>query len=395
MTGHSRWSDGALRQSLSELSPFERRAVPDVPLATRLLRREAPDVALVEIENLLAGARPVELSVRQVSRIAEQYRLSSTSAAKVNLAVYAKAYRIFVDDNRLSDSEAAYLDDLRRILSISDRDITAIERETLIPRLEETVTMLVEDGIVSLSERAAIDQLAKDLRVSTLVRQEFSAKPLARLLNKALAERLTGRRMSDEDFDAFVEVARNLGIHPSFDNAAPEAMQRCAFLWRIESGEFPIIRASVQLRDDELCHFAAAARWLESRSRPFAASPYGLDATVRVERGMAYRVGALRPRRLTVDELSEVDTGTLYLTSQRVIFQGADHSFAQGLESLRSVDVFADGIALERDDNHHPHLVLDDQAEAAAVLLTSLLRETPAGRTVDSTASRSTEVRDR
>ena len=395
MTGHPRWSDGALRQSYSEPSPFERRVVPEIPLAARLLRREAPDIALIEIENLLSETRPVELTVRHVSRIAEQYRLSPSSTAKVHLAIYAKAYRIFIDDNRLSDAEASYLYELRRVLSISDDDVTAIERDTVIPRLEETVSMLVEDGIVSLAERAAIDQLANDLRVSTLVRQEFSAKPLARSLNKALAERLAGRRMADDEFDAFVEVARNLGVHPSFDNAPPESLQRSAFLWRMESGEFPIIRASVQLHDDELCHFAAGARWLESRSRAFPSSPFGLDANVRVPRGSAYRVGVLRPRRLTVDELVEIDTGTLYLTSQRVIFQGADQSFSQGLETVRSVDVFADGIAFERDNHRQAHLALDDQAEAAAVLLTSLLRETPAGRTLDNGTSLLTELRDR
>jgi hypothetical protein len=319
--------------------------------------------------------------------------LSPSSTAKVHLAIYAKAYRIFIDDNRLTDAEASYLYELRRVLSISDEDITAIERETLIPRLEETVSMLVEDGIVSLAERAAIDQLANDLRVSTLVRQEFSAKPLARMMNKALAERLTGRRMAEEEFDAFVAVGRNIGIQPSFDNATPESLQRCAILWRMESGEFPIIRASIQLHDDELCHFAAGARWLESRSRTFASS-VGLDATIRVPRGTSYRVGALRPRRLTVDELAEIDTGTLYLTSQRVIFQGVERSFSQGLETLRSVDVFADGIAFEREDNRHPHLALDDQAEAAAVLLTSLLRETPAGRTAENGMSRLAELRD-
>lgn len=395
MTGHPRWSDGALRQSYSEPSPFERRAVPEIPLAVRLLRREAPDIALIEIENLFATTRPVELTVRHVSKIAEQYRLSPSSTAKVRLAIYAKAYRIFIDDNRLTDAEASYLYELRRVLSISDEDITAIERETLIPRLEETVAMLVDDGIVSLAERAAIDQLANDLRVSTLVRQEFSAKPLARMMNKALAERLAGRRMAEEEFDAFLAVGRNIGIQPSFDNATAESLQRCAFLWRMESGEFPIIRASIQLHDDELCHFAAGARWLESRSRTFASSPYGLDAaTIRVPRGSSYRVGALRPRRLTVDELSEVDTGTLYLTSQRVIFQGVEQSFSQGLETLRSVDVFADGIAFEREDNRHPHLVLDEQAEAAAVLLTALLRETPAGRMADNGLSRSAELRD-
>ena len=98
---------------------------------------------------------------------------------------------------------------------------------------------------------------------------------------------------------------------------------------------------------------------------------------------------------MTVDELTEVDTGTLYLTSQRVIFQGADQSFTQSLDALGSVDVFADGIAFERDADRHPHLVLDDQSEAAAVLLTSLLRETPTGRSVDNSTSRSNELTER
>lgn len=395
MTGQSRWSDGALRHSKSEASPFERRGVPEVSLKARLLRRESPVIALIEVENLLADSPPIQLSVRHLTRIEEKYRLSTSSAAKLHLAIYAKAYRAFVADNRLSDSEASYLDDLRRLLTIADEDVIAIERETLIPRFEETVATLIEEGLVTIDERAAIDQLANDLRVSPVIRQELHSKPLAQMLNKALAERLTSRRMSDEEFEEFVEIARHIGIHPSFDNATAESMHRCAFLWRIESGEFPIIRASVQLRDDELCHFVAAARWLESRSRTFASSESAPDATVRVPRGAAYRVGVSRPRRLTVDELAEVDTGTLYLTSQRVIFQGTDHSFAQGLDALQSVDVFADGIAFERDADRHPHLVLDDHAEAAAVLLTSLLRETPAGRSSDNSMSRSSELTDR
>ena len=375
--------------------PFERRRVPQVPFAARLLRRESPAIALIELENLLVGANPAELSLRHLLRIEEQYRLSRPSAAKLHLALYAKAYLTFIADNRLSDSEASYLDDLRRLLSISEEDVIALERETLIPRFEEMVTTLIEDGIVTLDERAAIDQLANDLRVSPVIRQELHSKPLAQMLNKALAERLTSRRMSDEEFDGFVELARHLGIHRSFDNATAESMHRCAFLWRIESGEFPIIRASVQLHDDELCHFVAAARWLESRSRTFTTSQYALDSTVRIPRGMMYHLSATRPRRLTVDELAEVDTGTLYLTSQRVIFHGTDQSFAQSLDTLRSVDVFADGIAFERDADRHPHLVLDNQAEAAAVLLTSLLRETPEARSVDTAMSRSNELTDR
>ena len=395
MTGQSRWSDGALRQFATEPSPFERRGVPEVSFGARLLRRESPAIALVALENLLADCRPVQLSLRHIARIESRYHLSSPSAAKIHLALYAKAYRAFIANNRLTDAEASYLDELRRLFVISDDDIISIERETLIPRFEEMVTTLIDEGIVTLDERAAIDQLANDLRVAPAIRQELHSKPLAQKFNKALAERLTGRRMSDDDFGDFVDIARHLGIHPSFDNATAESMHRCAFLWRIDSGEFPIIRASVQLRDDELCHFAAAARWLESGSRTYAASQNAPDATLRVTRGDAYRVGAVRPRRLTVDELSEVDTGTLYLTSQRVIFQGTDNSFAQSLDTLKSVDVFADGIAFERDANRHPHLVLDDQAEAAAVLLTCLLRETPPGRTVDNSTSRLNELTDR
>jgi hypothetical protein len=395
MTGHSRWSDSASRRSSSDLSPFEWREVPEVPFSARLLRRESPDIALIEIENLLASAQPVELSVRHIARITELYRLSPASAAKVHTAIYAKAYRVFAADNRVSDSEASYLQELRRILSITDDDIIAIERETLVPRFEEMVASLIDDDMLTLGERAAIDKLANDLRVSSALREELHSKPVARMLNKAVAERLAGRQMLDEEFDAFVEIARHLGIHRSFDNATRESMQRCAFLWRIDSGEFPVIRASVQLRDDELCHFVAAARWLESRSRSFASSQYATDASVRVPRGQSYRVGVMRPHRLTVDELAEVDTGTLYLTNQRVIFQGVDYGFAQDLESLRSVDVFADGIAFERDADRHPHLVLDEQAEVAAVMLTCLLRETQAGRSVDATQSRSIELMDR
>ena len=134
MTGQSRWSDGAVRHSITQPSPFERRGVPEVSLGARLLRRSAPASAIVALENLLADTPPLQLSIRHIARIEAQYRISSSSAAKIHLALYAKAYRVFIADNRLTDSEATYLDELRRLFTISDDDVVAIERETLIPR---------------------------------------------------------------------------------------------------------------------------------------------------------------------------------------------------------------------------------------------------------------------
>src|SRR5689334_20336060 len=99
MTGSPRRSDGASRQS--ELSPFEYRTIPELSLAARLFWGESPDAAAAKLENMLANSHPVELSVRHVARIDEEYRLARATATRVHREIFAKAYRTFAADDRL------------------------------------------------------------------------------------------------------------------------------------------------------------------------------------------------------------------------------------------------------------------------------------------------------
>lgn len=106
------------------------------------------------------------------------------------------------------------------------------------------------------------------------------------------------------------------------------------------------------------------------------AGEVGEGRGLRVERGSRRRLAAAPPARIDATGLHEVDRGTAWLTSRRVVFRGAAGERAVPLADLAAVQLYGDAIRLECADGARP--VLAPHADAAEIeyagaVLTALL----------------------
>lgn len=76
---------------------------------------------------------------------------------------------------------------------------------------------------------------------------------------------------------------------------------------------------------------------------------------------------------MTRDELTHIDDGTLYITNKRVIFDGRRKNSTIRHSALLGLEMFRDGLVLEKASGKSPHLILDGDVELAAVILSSAL----------------------
>jgi len=70
--------------------------------------------------------------------------------------------------------------------------------------------------------------------------------------------------------------------------------------------------------------------------------------SIRVAKGVSFRIGGYRGSSESHDELRSIDQGTLVLTSQRLIFIGAKRTSSVPLEKIVDIEGYDEGLRLHR-----------------------------------------------
>jgi hypothetical protein len=100
-----------------------------------------------------------------------------------------------------------------------------------------------------------------------------------------------------------------------------------------------------------------AVRWYETRTRTVRIDYHGTSGSIRICKGLRYRVGSVSTSRVTRDELTEIDRGTIYVTNKRLIFSGTKKNTTMRLSTILSFEPYSDGLLLEKTSGKPVRLV--------------------------------------
>jgi len=340
---------------------------------SRLLRRPQPEHAEHKLTKLLATRSPTDLTPGEVSEILAAAHLRGPQAHSLLVALWSRALESFLADDALSDAEHAYLLALRKLMDLAEDDIIQVERSLIHPRFDKAIAEVLADRTVTAAEREALAKLGSALRISPAHQQDAFKQAATQLLQEVLNEAVTDRRLSSSEEDQLKALAANLGVEVRYNDATQRQLSRFSLLWRIEHGELPTVPVPLALQKGELCHFVTPARWSEYRKTTQTVGYRSLGVSFRIARGVYYRIGASRPQRVTTEGLTEIDSGTLYITSKRLFFDGGTRNTSLRLQSLVSFQVYSDGLAIEKSTGRTPYLLFDGDVELAATILGRLL----------------------
>ena len=339
----------------------------------RLLRVRHPNAVRVELQNLLASRPLSDIGRADVDAILTRHRVNLSRRRGVLLRLWRQALREFLRDDSLSDREIDYLSGLRHLFALTDRDVERAHIALAEPRYAEAFSEAVADEKLTPEELERLEKLALALRLPERARRKAQEAPIQEVVERVLARVVADRRLSPGEEQALRDVQRNLGLPElRFGVATQAALDKYALLWRIENGEMPFIAgpSPVPLQEGELCHLVCRSFWHEQRNytvRP--ERPGGGASSVRVPRGLSYRVDGAALKRVTRDGLAPVDWGSLYVTSRRLVFIGQKARETLRYDGLVGIDIYADAIVLERTSGRRPHLFLEGDVEVIAAVI--------------------------
>lgn len=363
---------------MSDARLFPTAAVPEAPSWFQRVVRGISDPAgaAAAIKQLLRRADGVRVDVTSIQQIFLQYGVDSLhTQARIREAVYHDAVAHTAGENSAPTARAfSVLASLAETLALTPESIQRTLAEAARETLRRTVRRVLEDKVLSNEERENINELARSLDIPDDQRDEILRDEISPILASAVDDAAADRRYSPEEERALQALAKDLGVDLAFGAATAAALERMRTMWQIENGQLPEVFSPITLNRGEVCHYSVKCSWREIRTRTVRVDYAGVSGSVRIMKGVRVRLGTVVPRRVTETEIVESSSGTLYVTSKRVVLQGGAGNKSVTWKSVFGQEVFADAIKLEKSSGKDPYLfIAKDEIEYASVVIAAAM----------------------
>lgn len=209
--------------------------------------------------------------------------------------------------------------------------------------------------------RSGIDRSRIETKVNEFACQYdldmFSVKPiLLSAWDAAVADALSDELLTTEEESRLVDLAEFFGASKEELSQRDSCIRltKAAVIRDLCEGKIPE-RVKVQgdlpvslQNDEKIIWLFQDVEYYESRTRThYVGGSHGIS--VRVMKGMYYRVGAFRGEPVQTTANVHVDTGMLVVTNKHLTFVGSNKSIRIKHEKIVSYTPYSDGVAVCRD----------------------------------------------
>jgi hypothetical protein len=343
----------------------------------RLLGRPNKKNAYVELNNLLARvSEPLEVTIENIAEIEARYNVSLIRKFRAELdGIYAGHIKACLADRKLADDEITGLVHLKTILGFNDSAAAELENQAKVELYGRCVDDALSNGQMTEEEHQFLQrleseiQLPEDMAVS--IYQEKGGALLQQVFNRAIKD----RRLSPDEETELQALSKNLRINITHAEDTAQYLDKYRTLWRIENSEIPSIEPGINLQKDEKCYLSCSSQWHESRSVTRRISYGGPALRVKIAKGLYWRAGSYSVNAQKEDVLRLIDTGTLYVTSKRLIFMGARGNKVIALGKILDYESYIDGVKIHKDSGKDPLIVFSADGEIFAAVLGRAIKE--------------------
>jgi hypothetical protein len=239
---------------------------------------------------------------------------------------------------------------------------------------EAKLTQALQDGTISSGE-------SQDLK-ETLDHYGLGKKELLAIQQKAFAltfgQTISDKKISEEEKKALEALVNYFGLSLDEIRFDQRAFNKYYTLGLLDKGIFPQMESDgtgIILKKEEKVHWLCAAQTLRHKSVTQRINYGGLTGSVRIAKGLRYRVGSLNVSRVTSDVLTVEDTGLLWITNKRIGFKGAKKDFAIAYEKVLSFDVSSAGMVIAKEGRDTPYIIAPDDFDVPCAVLSALINQ--------------------
>lgn len=223
---------------------------------------------------------------------------------------YSKKLMSFLSDHRLDSSEKEELEAVMARFELIASDILGIQKKAF----TWLFNMLAADNRITIEEKDKFEDLALFFE----------------------------RSLSELGFDQ-------------------ERFNKAHILAQIEAGTLPAVQLDgtlgVVLKKGETLHWACGATFMKRKRVPQRVGYRGISASIKIMKGVKYRVGSFNVGFRSSQVLQRDDAGILWLTSQRIGFKGPHKHFSVPYKNIGSFEIAEGTLQIFKEGRENPYLI--------------------------------------
>lgn len=142
------------------------------------------------------------------------------------------------------------------------------------------------------------------------------------------------------------------------------------------AGEIPALDdydLGVMLKPDEIVYYCRDAYYQKLSKKTQIIKYSGFSTSVKICKGVRYRIGSISPVRETTEFWEKQDFGRFFITSQRIGFSGKAKSFSFPVAKIFSISVGDGGLTIFKEGREAPFVVSCPPYDLAMYIVSCLL----------------------
>lgn len=294
----------------------------------------------------------------------------------LNLQEYYAVYlNHCLEDRELNEDEYWELQHLKDLLALDDKTVSKLHmmvRETI---YKQSFEEAVADGRLTPEEQTFLDKLQNTLGIPPALAEKISHETRTSFMTSHVASVIAAQQVSPAEETEMHAIASSLNIPLVIGKADCVILDKLKRYWALEHLLLAALSTTIALQKNEQCIMMISnVQWIEIHRVVQSVTYSGYSARFKVAKEFYLKAGSYAPRNYPKEEMTLIDTGTLYFTSKRILFTGRSKNSNLRLEKILQVIPHASGVEIGKDTGRSPFLQFPERVDVFWILLERLLR---------------------
>lgn len=221
--------------------------------------------------------------------------------------------------------------------------------------LQEKLEELTADGEFSTEDARSLFYEATRLKLDQQDLDALRIKATANALSAIKKRAEETWHVTDEDMERIEEVGRAFGMQMELD----DNMRAWRWIYAMEvKGALPspVPDVAFLVEDGETVYHRRGTAWAQLRvhRKGYAGTSVSIPSGIK---GVRFRVGNLAP--IQSEELTQLASGILWVTNQRLFFDGDRRNATVKLSKIVSLDVYQDALEIGKATGKSDYFLMD------------------------------------
>lgn len=335
---------------------FEKKPLVEASFWQRISGSKNSLNAFIEFNNLLAERGILGVTKEHVLSICEKYKIEDWKK-EFNEELrncFVLAIGFFLSDSEMSASEVDELEHLAALLCITNEEKEKIYTSSGLKVFDELYAKFIEDELLSQDEQAILAKIKEAFALKSETLSALVEKRITDFANKLIKEIIEDKRIGPGELEDFFSKCSKLGVNYSFQEESQKILDDYKENWNLENAPLVPIEVAINLKKGEVCYYKTNVSWHELRTVTHGFSYGGPALRFKIMKGVSFRAGRMAVQRITTDEMKELDVGVLYVTNQRLIFDGLVRNNTWTFKTILAIEPYENGIRVEKEKGKSP-----------------------------------------